>query len=40
LEKKAVSSEEKFNKMKELYTKLKDQHVTLLRQVKNFALTK
>ena len=34
LEKKAVSSEEKFNKMKELYTKLKDQHVALLRQVK------
>lgn len=32
LEKKAVSSEEKFNKMKELYTKLKDQHVVLLRQ--------
>lgn len=32
LEKKAVSSEEKFHKMKELYTKLKDQHVALLRQ--------
>jgi huntingtin interacting protein 1 len=32
LEKKAVSSEEKFNKMKELYTKLKNEHVNLLRQ--------
>ncbi|CAF0771700.1 unnamed protein product [Brachionus calyciflorus] len=32
LEKKAVSSEEKFNKMKELYNKLKDEHVALLRQ--------
>jgi huntingtin interacting protein 1 len=32
MEKKAVSSEEKFNKMKELYTKLKEQHVTLLRK--------
>lgn len=30
---KAVSSEEKFNKMKELYNKLKDEHVSLLRQV-------
>jgi hypothetical protein len=33
---KAVSSEEKFNKMKELYNKLKDEHVNLLRQVRNF----
>ena len=28
-----MTSEEKFNKLKELYTKLKDQHVALLRQV-------
>lgn len=31
---KAVSSEEKFNRLKELYNKLKDEHVSLLRQVK------
>lgn len=32
LEKKAVSSEEKFNKMRDLYNKLKNEHVVLLRQ--------
>lgn len=31
-EKKAVSSEEKYNKMKDLYTKLRNEHVALLRQ--------
>lgn len=34
---KAISSEEKFNKLKDLYTKLKDQHVALLRQVYQLA---
>jgi hypothetical protein len=33
LEKKALTNEDKFNKMKELYNKLRQEHLTLLKQV-------